>query len=282
MTIRVETVRRCVFDEIVCPMNEMSFASELRRLRKAADRTQGQVASLVGHAVGSVSNWERGQCLPSKEAARDLDVHLDGEGGLVALWEDESGAAGVPAALRDDITLTTRSRALEVITPALVPGLVQAPPYARHVLTVGRPPTPSAVDPRGHPMESWTQRPGTYGSPPCSPVPWTWSPPRGTGAGGPPVDLVDAGRLAVHLVGPGSRRGYRAVHPHRLAAGGATTWTARGGLVVGPLTWRSSWTWPGRLAESDNSSASLPPPENSEMNKPPESRISDDGFQSRL
>lgn len=243
----------------------MSFASELRRLRKAADRTQGQVASLVGHAVGSVSNWERGQCLPSKEAARDLDVHLDGEGGLVALWEDESGAAGVPAALRDDITLTTRSRALEVITPALVPGLVQAPPYARHVLTVGRPTDPpsavdSLVDTRCGVLDTAARDVRITAVFPRSAldvVPAAVAQAQAAHL----VDLVDAGRLAVHLVGPPGLVGVTGPFTlYRLAAGGqaATVDHAVGSLVVGPADVaflvdlaRSA------LAESDNSSASL-------------------------
>ena len=246
-------------------MNGISFGSELRRLRKAADRTQGQVASLIGHAVGSVSNWERGVCLPSKDVAVSLDEGLDGGGGLVALWEDETDAAGVPASLRDDITLTARSRSLEVITPALVPGLVQAPPYARHVLTVGRPTDPPSavdalVDTRCGVLDTAARDVRITAVFPRSAlevVPADVARAQAAHL----VDLVDAGRLAVHLVGPPGLIGVGAPFTlYRLRDGGqaATTDHAVASVVVGPADVgflvdlaRSA------LAESDSSSASL-------------------------
>lgn len=222
-------------------MDEISFGSELRRLRALSGRTQRSVAGLVGHVTASVSNWERELCVPSLDVARALDEALGGRGGLVALWEDGKRAGGVPAHLRDDVTLLSRSRAVEVVTPALVPGLLQEPTYARHVIAAARPTDPpSAVADRVAARCRVLDTVGgdvritaVFPRAALECVPATVAQAQAAHL----VDLVDTGRVTVHLVGPPGLVGVGGPFSvYRLQDGGqaATTDHAVGSVVVGP------------------------------------------------
>lgn len=223
-------------------MDEITFGSELRRLRALAGRTQKSVADEVGHVTASVSNWERNLCVPSLEVARALDAGLGGHGGLVALWEAGKRADGVPAHLRDDVALLSRSRSVEVVHPGGVPGLVQHPAYARHVLTAGRPTDPpSAVADRVAARCAVLDGPGrdvrvvaVFPAAALEVVPDEVAQAQARHL----VDLIDAGRVTVHLVGPPGLVGVAAPFTlYRLQDDGgqaATTDHAVGSVVVGP------------------------------------------------
>lgn len=133
------------------PPPPSGFGAELRRLRTRAGMTQDQVARAVGYKFGSVSTWELGRAAPPLDVVRSLDatlveaLGLTEPTGLVDLWTDYTRTRGVAAHLRDDVALGERARSIEVVTPTLVPGLLQAPEYARRVLAAGRPSDSVAV-----------------------------------------------------------------------------------------------------------------------------------------
>ncbi|MFE9247253.1 Scr1 family TA system antitoxin-like transcriptional regulator [Nocardiopsis sp. NPDC006938] len=221
-------------------MNERTFASELVRLRAHSPHTQRTLAAEISHAAGSISNWERGKHLPSVTIAHALDSALGGQGGLVALWEDAKSAGGVPAHLRGDVALLGRSRAVEIVSPGGVPGLVQHPAYAHWALLLGRPAdSPSAI------RERVTSRCRVLDTA-AADVRITVLFPTSALHAAPPevarlqaehlVQLIDAGRVTVHLVQGGLPGVTAPFSLYRLHDGhtAATTDHATGSVDLGP------------------------------------------------
>ncbi|CAM3791628.1 Scr1 family TA system antitoxin-like transcriptional regulator [Nocardiopsis rhodophaea] len=124
-------------------MNDLQ--RELRKLRKQRGLTQSQVAAAVGYVPSAASNWETGRTTPDRATVRKLDEFFDARGGLVRIWDETSEADGVPPWLRDDKQLSERAVSIEVVTPVLVPALLESPLYARYALAEGRPSDPMGV-----------------------------------------------------------------------------------------------------------------------------------------
>ncbi|WP_083939537.1 Scr1 family TA system antitoxin-like transcriptional regulator [Nocardiopsis chromatogenes] len=124
-------------------MNDLQ--RELRRLRKQGGLTQAQVAEAVGYVPSAASNWETGRTSPNRSTAEKLDDFFGARGGLVRIWEETTQADGVPPWLRDDRQLSERAVSIEVVTPVLVPALLESPLYARYALAEGRPSDPMGV-----------------------------------------------------------------------------------------------------------------------------------------
>ncbi|TQN33395.1 DNA-binding XRE family transcriptional regulator [Haloactinospora alba] len=121
-------------------MNDLQ--RELRRLRKQRGLTQAQVADAIGYVPSAASNWETGRTTPDRATAKKLDEFFAARGGLVRIWEETTQADGVPPWLRDDKQLSERAVSIEVVTPVLVPALLESPLYARYALAEGRPSDP--------------------------------------------------------------------------------------------------------------------------------------------
>src|SRR5699024_12816658 len=76
---------------------------------------------------------------------RKLDTFFDAQGGLLAVFKEMTETDGVPSWLRDDEQLSMQAVTIEVVTPVLVPALLESPLYARYALAEGRPTDPMQV-----------------------------------------------------------------------------------------------------------------------------------------
>ncbi|MBV2364412.1 Scr1 family TA system antitoxin-like transcriptional regulator [Streptomonospora nanhaiensis] len=117
---------------------------ELRRLRNVRGLSQTQVARELGFVPSAVSNWEsenpkQKRSGPKRETIERLDALYDARGALVKLWEAHARNGETPVWLRTDKQLSERASAIEIVTPTVVPGLLQCPSYARFALREGRP-----------------------------------------------------------------------------------------------------------------------------------------------
>lgn len=121
-------------------MNELQ--REIRRLRKQRGLTQAQVAEVVGYVPSAASNWETGRTLPDRSTVEELDKFFDARGGLIRILEEVTQTDGVAPWLSDDKQLSERAVTIEVVTPVLVPALLESPLYARYALAEGRPSDP--------------------------------------------------------------------------------------------------------------------------------------------
>lgn len=78
----------------------VQLAHEIKRLRKAADISQPDLAGMIGYTRQYVSLAERvGKNIPSQELIRALDKALNANGALIALWQQ---AKAEQAALRQN------------------------------------------------------------------------------------------------------------------------------------------------------------------------------------
>ncbi|GAA1444961.1 Scr1 family TA system antitoxin-like transcriptional regulator [Nocardiopsis tropica] len=121
-------------------MNELQ--RELRRLRKQRGLTQAQVAEVVGYVPSAASNWETGRTTPDRATIAELDTFFGARGGLIRILEEVTQTDGVAPWLSDDKQLSERAVTIEVVTPVLVPALLESPLYARYALAEGRPSDP--------------------------------------------------------------------------------------------------------------------------------------------
>lgn len=100
----------------------------------------------MGYVPSAVSNWEsRKRSAPKRTTIEQLDKLYGARGGLVKVWESHTRNGEVPVWLRNDSQLAERAVSIEVVTPTLVPGLLQSPSYARYTLCEGRPSDPMDV-----------------------------------------------------------------------------------------------------------------------------------------
>ncbi len=127
----------CYSRVILCHVND--FQRELRRLRTQRGLTQAQTAAIVGYVPSAASNWENGRTTPDEETVRKLDEFFEARGGLLGLLKVVRETAGAPSWLRDDDQLSRQAVTIEVVTPVLVPAILESPLYARYALAEGRP-----------------------------------------------------------------------------------------------------------------------------------------------
>lgn len=121
------------------------FQRELRRLRKQRGLTQKQVAAVCNYVPSAATNWENGRTTPSEETAKKLDDFFGARGGLLRILKEVTQTDGVPPWLRDDEQLSQQATTIEVVSPVLVPALLESPLYARYALSEGRPSDPMQV-----------------------------------------------------------------------------------------------------------------------------------------
>ncbi len=123
-------------------MRRRRLASELRRLREAAKLTNEQLASRLGWSTAKLSRYENARQRPDVGEIMDLldalEIHGSEHDRLVTLAR-EANARGWWRAFGDDMSVRQRGYAeleagavqIRDFSQNVVPGLLQAPEYAR-------------------------------------------------------------------------------------------------------------------------------------------------------
>ena len=106
-------------------------------MRELAGLTQRQLAARAGASSASVSRWESGAFTPKRDNVELLDDATGAHGALLKAWSDDREGSGIPAYMRDLGKLEESARLIELVSPLLVPGLLQSPGYARLVFEDG-------------------------------------------------------------------------------------------------------------------------------------------------
>ncbi|WP_369182749.1 Scr1 family TA system antitoxin-like transcriptional regulator [Streptomyces sp. Y1] len=110
-----------------------AFGIQLRRSRRAAGLTQGQLARLVGVDASYVSYAELappGRTPPSEKFARDVDRVLETGGTLLLMWLQAKHSAmleGFPEFANQE----QKAAEIRIYEAGVVPGLFQTEAYAR-------------------------------------------------------------------------------------------------------------------------------------------------------
>lgn len=112
-------------------MNGARFPAKLTKVRELAGLTQRQLAARAGTSSASVSRWEAGVSAPKRDNVQLLDHATGAHGALLKAWSDDHEGKGLPAYMRDLGKLEENARMIELVSPLLIPGLLQAPSYAR-------------------------------------------------------------------------------------------------------------------------------------------------------
>lgn len=117
------------------------FAETLVKYREVAGLTQQQLAKRSNTGHSSVNRWEKGSTVPKRGNAESLDKALEAKGELLSAWRAVTTGNGLPEWARDVEAIERAARRLSIATPALVPGMLHSPEYARAVFTAGQPDT---------------------------------------------------------------------------------------------------------------------------------------------
>jgi len=115
---------------------EQAFGVYLREERKQAGLTLRDLAKTSGLAASTLSRWENNRATPSRVDVIKADQGLKAKGRLVSYWEIAT-SIGFPPWMKNVNRLEEAARQVELISPHLVPGLLQAPQYARAVFREG-------------------------------------------------------------------------------------------------------------------------------------------------
>ncbi|PSK90268.1 helix-turn-helix protein [Murinocardiopsis flavida] len=113
------------------------FGLDLRRLREQAGLTQTETASAALLSQTMLSDLERGTKATKRSTIVLLDQALTAQGALLRAWESLNTSSGVPEWFEGVAQLQRDASALRIFQPLLVPGLLQAPDYARTQLRLG-------------------------------------------------------------------------------------------------------------------------------------------------
>ncbi|MEV2276776.1 helix-turn-helix transcriptional regulator [Nocardiopsis sp. NPDC049922] len=114
-------------------MSGARFPTELVKVRELARLTQRQLAARAGTSSASVSRWESGVSTPKRDNVHMLDDATNARGRLLKAWSDDREGKGLPTYMRDLGRLEEAARTIELVSPHLIPGLLQCPGYARLV-----------------------------------------------------------------------------------------------------------------------------------------------------
>ncbi|MPZ64503.1 MAG: helix-turn-helix domain-containing protein [Pseudonocardiaceae bacterium] len=117
------------------------LGAELRRLREATGRTQGDIGAAIGRTHTTLVNWERGKTKISKSdlvcLLAELRAPVDVRKGLEQL-RDESGRGagqwviyGLPDRFRPFVSFEEDAVAETSFQPVIIDGLLQTEEYAR-------------------------------------------------------------------------------------------------------------------------------------------------------
>lgn len=114
------------------------FAEELRALRDAKGVTLRQLAAELGWDQSQFSKMETGASLGGPEIVEALDIYYGTTPVLLALWEIAVTDLGrFRAEFRPYMELEAGAVRMWQYSPAIIPGLLQTPGYARELLVAG-------------------------------------------------------------------------------------------------------------------------------------------------
>nr|WP_179809272.1 helix-turn-helix transcriptional regulator [Nocardiopsis sinuspersici] len=116
------------------------FASELTRLRSAADLSQRELGRRTGTSGQQVGAIERGQRNPSRQFAELADKALNANSALLNLWPQ--GRSAPHRWLQEYVDLEAKALAICQFQAQVVPALLQTESYARSTLEAACPPSP--------------------------------------------------------------------------------------------------------------------------------------------
>jgi transcriptional regulator with XRE-family HTH domain len=111
---------------------EQTFGAYLQYERKQAGRTLRELAKVSGLAASTLSRWENNKVSPARADVVKLDKGLKADGRILANWELAT-SIGFPPWMKNVSRLEEAAHLIELISPLLVPGLLQSPRYARMV-----------------------------------------------------------------------------------------------------------------------------------------------------
>ncbi|WP_116247249.1 Scr1 family TA system antitoxin-like transcriptional regulator [Nocardiopsis sp. FIRDI 009] len=188
-------------------MESKVFCASLTRARKNMGLSKSQLASRVSRSPSTVTRWERGDYLPDRDDAEELDRVLRCGGELLRDWQiDMTGEVVAPWKQRIP-DLERNSVAIHLVYPYGIPGLVHARAYAELLLREGQYPGSDDVI-----RAEAKARAGRYDALAANGAPWVTAvfpasclsrlpPPVRRTQARRLVDLVEGGRLTVNLLG---------------------------------------------------------------------------------
>ncbi|MEV2278124.1 Scr1 family TA system antitoxin-like transcriptional regulator [Nocardiopsis sp. NPDC049922] len=116
-----------------------SFPSALNRLRRLSGMTQAQLARAANLSEAAVSRYARGVSTPDRPYVERLDDAVGADGELMAAWTQQTSKDALPAFMRSVSRLEEEAVSVDALSPLILPGYVQHPDYARHVIRDGQP-----------------------------------------------------------------------------------------------------------------------------------------------
>ncbi|WP_435110914.1 Scr1 family TA system antitoxin-like transcriptional regulator [Nocardiopsis synnemataformans] len=99
--------------------------------------TQAALSARSRVSQASLSRYLSGKTNPSRKAVEALDTALEAEGSLLATWKD-GVKDDLPPFLRDGNQLEGAAARIDLVSPAIIPGLLWCPAYAELVYRAGR------------------------------------------------------------------------------------------------------------------------------------------------
>ncbi|MCK1795789.1 helix-turn-helix domain-containing protein [Streptomyces sp. XM4193] len=113
------------------------FAEELRSCRRQYGKTLREVGREITWDHSHLGRMELGETLGGPEMVQDLD-RLYRTNYLLILWElAQKDPSQFRARYRRYMAMEAEATGIQIYSPAIVPGLLQTPPYAEAVLRAG-------------------------------------------------------------------------------------------------------------------------------------------------
>ncbi|WP_150240345.1 helix-turn-helix domain-containing protein [Nocardiopsis quinghaiensis] len=103
----------------------------LRKTRKGAGITQGQLAKQMQVVPSTISAWECGTRGLQEESARKIDQELGSSGVVLRAWKTANTPTAVPECYEEVEQLEQMMSELREYQSQVVPGLIQTKEYAR-------------------------------------------------------------------------------------------------------------------------------------------------------
>ncbi|WP_306368187.1 helix-turn-helix transcriptional regulator [Nocardiopsis sp. CC223A] len=117
-------------------MQEQTFGDYLREERESAGLTLRSLSKASGLAPSTLSRWENNHVDPARADVVKVDQGLRANGRVVSNWELLTSVR-FPPWMRNVSRLEEVAHLIELISPLLVPGLLQSPLYAHEVFREG-------------------------------------------------------------------------------------------------------------------------------------------------
>ena len=103
----------------------------IRKTRKKAKLTQGQLAKALSVVPSTISAWECGTRRVHEQSARDIDRELGSSGVVHRAWKQANDSTAVPEWYEEVEQLEQKISELREYQNQVIPGLVQTEDYAR-------------------------------------------------------------------------------------------------------------------------------------------------------